>query len=669
VSDRAGYLLISILVTSVFGGLVYSAGNEPQTQVYYHAGYIPAGTEQNKININPKVTYMTTVSTELINYSGFTSANIAAWTALCTAQGITEVTLRLPAYSDFLDGSLSYTWRDQSLAIIASLKAAGIDTNIDCHTWYTTWDTYFRDSATNSATYRNTYKTWLTEVINSFDGVSGVKAFMVLNEPQGRAASASENTFIIELINLAQSLTSLPVSVRFMAGYSPSTGHYSSAIDLETDFLARNTYWDPRYPTTSVYGTTEAKMNTDIALATTLGKELWITEFGKVKTNVSAQKDYIEAFVAYAKIKEIDRIFAWASAPTDTSESYNLFNGWTPYPAWYTLDSSAASTDDTNYAPAWTGWDLTIHDTEPYIVSEDATVLGPSGANSIKVEPHVEGVDDNTAREVNSLWIPARPGDHLIFRVYAKTGALENTDHTTGARAGIDFYCATVPSDETGVVDGQPHGYKYDTDGSHVGVGEWYSDGDASYVDGAWDYTNYQTFVDTIISDFLLPWGNGDAWHLLEWDVVVPLKTYTQNYEAVAITPQQICGVILWLDCRNVADAANAWFADPVLYINPTDDPPDTVTITASSDAHCVLDSEGAVSVAYGGSKTFTWTLDEGYIINGIAVDSAAVGNTGSYTFSNVVANHTIAITSVLGSAPSVNIKAISQTLRRLNGE
>jgi hypothetical protein len=269
---------------------------------------------------------------------------------------------------------------------------------------------------------------------------------------------------------------------------------------------------------------------------------------------------------------------------------------------------------------------------------------------------------------VNSLWIRVHPGDHLVFRVYAKTGALANTDHTTGARAGIDFYCSTAPTGETGVVDGQPHGYKYDTDGTHTGASTWYSDGDASYVDGQWDYINYQTFVDTALSDFLLPWGNGDDWTLLEWDVVVPLKTYTQNYEAVTISPQQISGVILWLDCRNVADAANAWFADPALYINPTDTPPDTITITASSDANCALNSEGAVSVAYGGSKTFTWTTGEGYIIDAITVDSAAVGNTGSYTFSNCVANHTIAITAKLGSPAAVSIAAL-RMVRMLNGE
>jgi hypothetical protein len=619
----------------------------------------PVFIEHYPVNVK-EYTPMTTVSTELINYSGFTTANIASWTALCTAQGITEVTLRLPAYTDFLDGDLEYSWYTKTLEVIASLKAAGIDSNIDCHTWYTTWDTYFRDSATNSTTYRNTYKTWLTEVINSFDGVSGVKAFMVLNEPQARTASSSENSFIIELINLAQSLTSLPVSVRFMAGYSPSTGHYSSAIDLETDFLARNTYWDPRYPDTSVYGTTEAKMETDIDLATSLGKELWITEFGKTKTNVTEQKNYIEAFVTYAKNRSIDRIFAWASAPTDSTESYNLFNGWTPNPAWYTLDSSSAPANDTNLAPMFQNgvancrWgDANLHSGNPYYGEtqageKDDVVTSPNGYSSIKYYP--------SAGEIDNYFYPVKPGDHVIYIVWIKTGGTSATEK--GARCGIDFY-----------------GNGYSLDGLPSGGTEMFNVFSATPYNpttaptASWSST---TGVASGYNVMYIRWGTS-GWTQMKYDFIVPEKFYTKCYyvgEPYDIPATQIDNVIPWIDIRDVdAEGPDAWFSDSELYINPTSSPPDTVTITASSDAHCALNSEGSVTVAYGGSKTFSWTLDEGYIIDAITVDSAAVGNTGSYTFLNCLTNHTIAITAKLGSPPEVNIKAISQVIRRLNGE
>jgi hypothetical protein len=165
---------------------------------------------------------------------------------------------------------------------------------------------------------------------------------MVLNEPQARTATTSENQFILDIIAAAKAVTSQPVSVRFMAGYSPTTGHYAEAIDDACDFLCRNTYWDPRNPDRSVYGTTEAKMNTVIAYAKAVGKELWITEFGKPKDDLAEQRDYVAEFVEYSIEREIDRIFCWVSQPEGGSgESYNLFTGYTPHPAFYELGNSS----------------------------------------------------------------------------------------------------------------------------------------------------------------------------------------------------------------------------------------------------------------------------------------------------------------------------------------
>ena len=128
-----------------------------------------------------------------------------------------------------------------------------------------------------------------------------MKAFMVMNEPPALHATTANNDFILRVIAAAKDLTNKPVSVRFMAGYSPSTGHYSPEIDAACDFLARNTYWDSRYPTVTVYGTTESKLLTAINTAHSQGKEIWITEFGKVNSNVDDQASYVAAFVQYAK--------------------------------------------------------------------------------------------------------------------------------------------------------------------------------------------------------------------------------------------------------------------------------------------------------------------------------------------------------------------------------
>lgn len=269
-----------------------------------------------------------------------TTAEVNTFITICDNQGITELTLRLNAFSEWSNEQPSSNYVAKAKEIIAEATAKNIAVNIDLHTWYTTWDNYFRDSASNCESNRNKYLNYVRASINAFNGFL-VKAWMVMNEPQARTATTNENNFILDAVNTAKSMTSQPVSVRFMGGYSPTTGHYSSAIDEACDFICRNTYWDPRNPSQSVYGTTEEKMNTAIAYSKSVDKELWITEFGRSKNNLNEQRDYVVGFVEYSIEKQIDRIFCWVSQPEGgESESYNIFTGYTPNPAFYQLVNS-----------------------------------------------------------------------------------------------------------------------------------------------------------------------------------------------------------------------------------------------------------------------------------------------------------------------------------------
>jgi hypothetical protein len=67
-----------------------------------------------------------------------------------------------------------------------------------------------------------------------------------------------------------------------------------------------------------------------------------------------------------------------------------------------------------------------------------------------------------------------------------------------------------------------------------------------------------------------------------------------------------------------------------------------TNTITASAGTNGSIDPSGAVLVNVGTDKTFTITPASGYKIDAVLVDGISVGAVASYTFSNVVANHTI---------------------------
>ena len=64
--------------------------------------------------------------------------------------------------------------------------------------------------------------------------------------------------------------------------------------------------------------------------------------------------------------------------------------------------------------------------------------------------------------------------------------------------------------------------------------------------------------------------------------------------------------------------------------------------ITATADEHGKIAPTGDVAVPKGESKTFTITPDSGYHIKDVVVDGKSVGAVSTYTFENVVDNHTI---------------------------
>ena len=64
--------------------------------------------------------------------------------------------------------------------------------------------------------------------------------------------------------------------------------------------------------------------------------------------------------------------------------------------------------------------------------------------------------------------------------------------------------------------------------------------------------------------------------------------------------------------------------------------------ITATADEHGKIAPTGDVAVPKGESETFTITPDSGYHIKDVLVDGKSVGAVSTYTFENVVDNHTI---------------------------
>jgi hypothetical protein len=65
-------------------------------------------------------------------------------------------------------------------------------------------------------------------------------------------------------------------------------------------------------------------------------------------------------------------------------------------------------------------------------------------------------------------------------------------------------------------------------------------------------------------------------------------------------------------------------------------------TISASAGSGGTINPSGPVTVNYGGNQGFTITVNTGYTILSVTVDGVNKGAIGSYTFSNVTANHSI---------------------------
>ena len=70
-----------------------------------------------------------------------------------------------------------------------------------------------------------------------------------------------------------------------------------------------------------------------------------------------------------------------------------------------------------------------------------------------------------------------------------------------------------------------------------------------------------------------------------------------------------------------------------------------TYQITSSCNAGGTIDPNGVYRVREGGSKTYTFTPNEGYMVKSVVVDGVDKGSLNSYTFTNVRSAHTITVT------------------------
>lgn len=84
-----------------------------------------------------------------------------------------------------------------------------------------------------------------------------------------------------------------------------------------------------------------------------------------------------------------------------------------------------------------------------------------------------------------------------------------------------------------------------------------------------------------------------------------------------------------------------------------------TYTITATAGANGTVTPAGATTVAQGASQSYTITPNSGFTIATLTVDGSAVAVSGSYTFTNVQADHAISATFSAVSAGGITLSLV----------
>ncbi|MGB8467647.1 MAG: glycoside hydrolase family 75 protein [Candidatus Babeliales bacterium] len=117
-------------------------------------------------------------------------------------------------------------------------------------------------------------------------------------------------------------------------------------------------------------------------------------------------------------------------------------------------------------------------------------------------------------------------------------------------------------------------------------------------------------------------------------------NTYTFSGSAVSgIKGARVVGQV------RTTDTSYHWIVKEIQVTGSSSGTVTSFTITATAMTNGSIAPTGTVSVAQGANQSFTITPATGYVIDSVTVDGAVVGAIGTYSFSNVQANHSISAT------------------------
>ncbi len=162
---------------------------------------------------------------------------------------------------------------------------------------------------------------------------------------------------------------------------------------------------------------------------------------------------------------------------------------------------------------------------------------------------------------------------------------------------------------------------------------------------------------------------NPDKKHLTDWttagNIVIPVDTVvTLELDSVFLPPTGINQLLQGANvlgqnesCYQITSAGNYTLRTYALNntggmyetnFQVTINPPSTHTITAIAGSNGTINPNGAVTVLHAENQTFTCTAADCYEIDQVLVDNVNVPSavtSGTYTFTNVISDHTIYVT------------------------
>jgi hypothetical protein len=198
------------------------------------------------------------------------------------------------------------------------------------------------------------YLNYLAQTVDQLKTFPAIDSYSILNEPyySNITQKIPFQTLMADCVQTIKTVdTTHPVTCRFALSYTPATGKYDTQIYSLFDAFTVTVYLNASNPTDKIYNSKWDDYEKTVQECKELGLPLWVIEFGTKTTDDIAAQSMFEANLAKFCSDGIVRAYAWAWQTRNASnETFNIYNGTTPKPAYYALTQTTTNSSSTNSA-------------------------------------------------------------------------------------------------------------------------------------------------------------------------------------------------------------------------------------------------------------------------------------------------------------------------------